>query len=40
MLGVLGKICHILGTVYYRTYLKQIEVRTVITFSILVSNIS
>lgn len=40
MFGVLSRICHILGTIYYRTFLKQIEVRRIITYSILVSNIS
>ena len=33
MFGVISKICHILGTMYYKAYLKDTETRTVIYYS-------
>jgi Na+/melibiose symporter-like transporter len=33
MFGVISKVCHILGTMYYKAYLKDTETRTVIYYS-------
>jgi MFS-type transporter involved in bile tolerance (Atg22 family) len=33
MFGMISKVCHILGTMYYKAYLKDTETRTVIYYS-------
>jgi len=33
MFGLISKVCHILGTMYYKAYLKDTETRTVIYYS-------
>jgi len=40
MLGVIGQVTGIFGTMYYENYLKDIEVRTVLYWSTIVSMIS
>lgn len=37
MFGVISKFCHILGTIYYKAYLKNVETRTVIFWSTIIS---
>lgn len=40
MLGTIGQITGIFGTMYYENYLKDIEVRTVLYYSTIVSCVS
>jgi hypothetical protein len=37
MLGVISRVCHILGTMYYKAYLKDVETRTIIFWSTVIS---
>lgn len=36
MFGVISKFCHVLGTMYYKAYLKDTETRTVIYYSTII----
>lgn len=40
MFGVISRFCHILGTIYYKAYLKDVETRTIIMWSTIISVIS
>jgi hypothetical protein len=40
MFGVISKICHIFGTMYYKAYLKTYETRTIILWSTIISVVS
>lgn len=40
MFGVISKVCHIFGTMYYKAYLKDYETRTIILWSTIISVVS
>jgi len=40
MFGVISKVCHIFGTMYYKAYLKDYETRTIILWSTIISCVS
>lgn len=40
MFGVISRACHILGTMYYKQYLKHIETRTIIFWSTMMAVVS
>lgn len=40
MFGVISKACHILGSMYYKSYLKDMETRTIILYSTILSVLS
>jgi len=40
MFGVISRACHILGTIYYKTYLKDTETRTIVRYSTAISVVS
>lgn len=40
MFGVISRACHILGTVFYKSYLKDTETRTIIFYSTAISVVS
>lgn len=40
MFGVISRACHVLGTIYYKSYLKDTETRTIIFYSTAISVVS